>query len=177
MLVLDDREYKIRVMEAEAALKDAQAGATVINATLQTTQTTASVYDASIAEIEIRLAKLEKDRQRYENLVKRNAATPIQLEQITTEYEATFKKLEATRRQREAALSGVNEVSHRRENTEAAIQRATAALEMARLNLSYTVVLAPCDGKLGRRSLEEGQFITAGQCITYILPFFQRTSA
>ena len=33
LLVLDDREYKIRVMEAEAALKDAQAGATVINAT------------------------------------------------------------------------------------------------------------------------------------------------
>ena len=96
------------------------------------------------------------------------------MEQITTEYEATFKKLEATRRQREAALSGVNEVSHRRENTEAAIQRATAALEMARLNLSYTVVLAPCDGKLGRRSLEEGQFITAGQCITYILPDTQK---
>lgn len=60
LLVLDDREYKIRVMEAEAALKDAQAGATVINATLNTTQTTASVYDASIAEIEVRLAKLEK---------------------------------------------------------------------------------------------------------------------
>ena len=77
LMVLDDREYKIRVMEAEAALKDAQAGATIINATLNTTQTTASVYDASIAEIEVRLAKLEKDRKRYENLVKRNAATPI----------------------------------------------------------------------------------------------------
>lgn len=174
LLVLDDREYKIRVMEAEAALKDALAGATVIGATLQTTQNTASVYDASISEIEIRLAKLEKDRQRYENLVKRNAATPIQLEQIETEYEATLKKLEATKRQREAALSGVNEVSHRRENVEAAIQRATAALEMAKLNLSYTVVVAPCDGKLGRRALEEGQYITAGQTITYILPDTQK---
>lgn len=174
LLVLDDREYKIRVMEAEAALKDARAGATVIGATLQTTQTTASVFDASIAEIEIRLAKLEKDRQRYQNLVKRNAATPIQLEQIETEYEATHKKLEATKRQKKAALSGVNEVSHRRENIEAAIQRATAALEMARLNLSYTVVLAPCDGQLGRRTLEEGQFITAGQTITYILPDTQK---
>ena len=172
LLVLDDREYKIRVMEAEAALKDAQAGATVIGATLQTTQTTASVYDASISEIEIRLAKLEKDRQRYENLVKRNAATPIQLEQIETEYEATHKKLEAVRRQRKAALSGVNEVSHRRESTEAAIQRATAALEMAKL--TYTVVVAPCDGKLGRRALEEGQFISAGQTITYILPDTQK---
>ena len=47
-------------METEAALKDALAGATVIGATLQTTQTTASVYDASISEIEIRLAKIGK---------------------------------------------------------------------------------------------------------------------
>ena len=174
LMVLDDREYKIRVMEAEAALKDAQAGATIINATLNTTQTTASVYDASIAEIEVRLAKLEKDRKRYENLVKRNAATPIQLEQIITDYEATRKKLEAVERQKRAALSGVDEVSYRRVSTEAAIQRATAALEMARLNLSYTVVVAPCDGKLGRRSLEEGQFISAGQTITYILPNTQK---
>ena len=167
LMVLDDREYKIRVMEAEA-------GATIINATLNTTQTTASVYDASIAEIEVRLAKLEKDRKRYENLVKRNAATPIQLEQIITDYEATRKKLEAVERQKKAALSGVDEVSYRRVSTEAAIQRATAALEMARLNLSYTVVVAPCDGKLGRRSLEEGQFISAGQTITYILPNTQK---
>ena len=174
LMVLDDREYKIRVMEAEAALKDAQAGTTIINATLNTTQTTASVYDASIAEIEVRLAKLEKDRKRYENLVKRNAATPIQLEQIITDYEATRKKLEAVERQKKAALSGVDEVSYRRVSTEAAIQRATAALEMARLNLSYTVVVAPCDGKLGRRSLEEGQFISAGQTITYILPNTQK---
>ena len=65
LLVLDDREYRIRVMEAEAALKDAMAGANVIDASVQTTQTSATVYEASIAEIEIRLAKLEKDRQRY----------------------------------------------------------------------------------------------------------------
>lgn len=174
LLVLDDSEYKIRVMEAEAALKDAEAGATVVGATLQTTQNTASVYDASIAEIEIRLSKLRKDLQRYKNLVARNAATPIQLEQIETEYEATRKKLEVVNRQKKAALSGVDEVAYRRKNTEAAIQRATAALEMAKLNLSYTVVLAPSDGKLGRRALEEGQFITAGQTITYILPDGQK---
>ena len=174
LMVLDDREYKIRVMEAEAALKDAMAGENIIGATLQTTQNTASVYDASIAEIEIRLVKLEKDRKRYENLVKRNAAAPIQLEQITTEYEATRKRLEGLKRQQKAAYSGVNEVNHRKESIEAAIQRAQAALEMAKLNLSYTAVIAPCDGQLGRRAIEEGQFISAGQTITYILPDIEK---
>ena len=174
LMVLDDREYRIRVMEAEAALKDAMAGASVIGQTLQTTKASASVYEASISEVEIRLAKLDKDRKRYENLLQRNAATPIQLEQIETEYEATKKKLVALKRQQEAAMSGVNEVSTRRQNMEAAIQRAQAALEMARLNLSYTVVTAPCDGQLGRRAIEEGQFISAGQTITYILPDTQK---
>ena len=85
LLVLDDREYLIRVMEAEAALKDAKAGANVMDATMQTTENSASVYDASIAEIEVRLAKLSKDIARYRNLVERKAATPIQLEQLETE--------------------------------------------------------------------------------------------
>ena len=170
LLVLDDREYLIRVMEAEAALKDAKAGANVMDATMQTTENSASVYDASIAEIGVRLAKLSKDIVRYRNLVERKAATPIQLEQLETEYAATRKKLEATRRQQKAAVSGVNEVQTRKANAAAAIERAEAALAMARLNLSYTVVLAPCDGQLGRRALEEGQMVNAGQTITYIMP-------
>ena len=58
----------------------------------------------------------------------------------------------------------------RKANSAAAIERAQAALEMAKLNLSYCVVTAPCDGKLGRRALEEGQAVNAGQTITYIMP-------
>lgn len=174
LLILDDREYRIRVMEAEAALKDATAGASVIGQSLQTSQASASVYESSIAEVKIRLAKLEKDRTRYQNLLERNAATPIQLEQIETEYEATKKKLDGLVRQQKAAMSGVSEVSVRRQSSEAAIEHARAALEMARLNLSYTVVTAPCDGKLGRRAVEEGQYVSAGQTLTYIMPNTQK---
>lgn len=174
LLILDDREYRIRLMEAEAALKDAKAGANVNSATEQTTQTSASVYSASIDEIEVRLAKLSKDIERYRNLVANKAATPIQLEQLEVEYDATKKKLEAARKQQEAAYKGVNEVTTRRGNVEAAIQRAEAAVEMARLNLSYCVVVAPCDGKLGRRTIEEGQMVNAGTTITYIIPDNQK---
>ena len=168
--MLDDREYRIRLMEAEAALKDAKAGANVINATEQTTETSASIYQASIDEINVRLAKLAKDCERYRNLVEKKAATPIQLEQLEVEYAATRKKLEGVKKQQAAAYKGVNEVTTRKQNVAASIERAKAAVEMAKLNLSYCVVVAPCDGKLGRRSIEEGQMVNAGTTITYIIP-------
>ena len=174
LLILDDREYRIRLMEAEAALKDAKAGANVIDATQQTTQTSATVYSASIDEIEVRLAKLAKDCERYRNLVEKKAATTIQLEKLEVEYAATKKKLESVKRQQAAAYKGVNEVVTRKQNVAAAIERAEAAVEMAKLNLSYCVVVAPCDGKLGRRSIEEGQMVNAGTTITYILPNAQK---
>lgn len=122
----------------------------------------------------MRLAKLAKDCERYRNLVAKKAATPIQLEQLEVEYAATKKKLEAAKKQQAAAYKGVNEVTTRKQNVAAAIERAQAAVEMAKLNLSYCVVVAPCNGKLGRRSIEEGQMVNAGTTITYIVPDNQK---
>ena len=170
LLILDQREYRIQLQMAEANLKDAQAGGAGVDATVNRTQTNTQVFDSSIAEIEVRLAKLKKDVERYRNLVERDAATPIQLEQIETEYNATLKRLEAARRQKATAVAGVSEASTKKLNIDAALQRAQAALEQARLNLSYTVVVAPCDGKVGRRNIEQGQFIAAGTPVTTIIP-------
>lgn len=174
LLVIDNREYKIRLMEAEAMLKDAEAGKSTIGATLDRTENSVLVFDFSIAEIEARIAKLRKDKARFENLVELNAATPIQLEQVETELIALEAKLESVRQQKRTANSSVTEVVTKTESIEAAIMRATAAVDMAKLNLSYTVITAPCDGWLGRRALEVGQLVNAGQTITNILPDEQK---
>lgn len=169
LLILDSREYNIQLKQAQANLQDAQAGSKGVEATVNRTTTGTEVYDASISEIEVRLQKLAKDVERYRKLVETDAATPVQLEQIETEYRATQEKLAAVKKQKDAAIAGVAEASTRRQNMSAAILRASAALEQAELNLSYTVVTAPCDGQLGRRNIEEGQFIAAGTPVTYII--------
>lgn len=174
LLVIDDREYKIKVMEAEAALKDAESGANVLDATMVTSQDNVSVFDASIAEVEAKITKLSKDYERYKNLLARDAATPIQVEQVQTELDMSLARKEALKKQKITASATVKEVSKRKGNSEAAILRAQASLEMARLNLSYTVITAPTDGFLGRRSLEEGQFVNAGQTMTFIIPGSQK---
>lgn len=170
LLVLDQREYAIQLRQAKANLKDAQANGNVLGATIERTQQSSSVYDNSIRELEVRLAQLEKDKQRYENLVARKAATQYQLDQIVVQWKAAKESLESVRRQRTAAKTGVSEVSRKQQSIEAALERAEAALAQAELNFSYTVVLAPCDGKVGRRAIEEGQFISAGAVVTSIIP-------
>lgn len=170
LLVIDDREYAIALQQAEASLMDAHSGRKVVDNTLNTVSNSATVYDASIEEAELRVEKLQRDYDRYAKLLEKKASTPIVVEQYKTELDMAKARVNALKRQREAARSSVSEVSQRQENAEAAILRAEAAVNMARLNLSYTVVTAPADGCVGRRTIEEGQLVSPGQTITTLIP-------
>ena len=162
LLVLDDREYRIRVSEAEAALKDAENGIAILSSSLTTTQATASVYDASIEEINTRISKLQKDLTRYRNLLQRNAATPIQVEQLETELTATLAKLEALKKQKAAATSGVNEVTNRKASVEAGILRAQAALWGRAAGLSSGFGIRQSSLPLGTSYAGRGRFYSLG---------------
>ena len=72
-------------------------------------------------------------------------------------------------RQKESVRSISREQNTRLGQNEAGIKLAEAALELARLNLSYTVVLAPCDGYTGRKGIQEGQLIQSGQTLATIV--------
>lgn len=170
LLIIDDREYIIALQQAEASLMDAHSGRKVVGNTLNTASNSATVYDASIEEAELRVAKLQRDYDRYAKLLEKKASTPIIVDQYKTELDMAKTRVCALKRQREAAHSSVSEVSQRQENAEAAILRAEAAVNMARLNLSYTVVTAPADGCVGRRTIEEGQLVNPGQTITTLIP-------
>lgn len=170
ILIIDDREYAIVLKQAEAQLMDARSGRKVIGNSVNTASSSATVLDASIEEAELRVEKLERDYRRYSALLEKKASTPVIVEQYKTELDMAKARVSALKRQREAARSTVSEVSQCQENADAAIQRAEAAVDMARLNLSYTVITAPADGYLGRRTIEQGQLVSPGQTITTLIP-------
>lgn len=170
LLLLDDSEYRIRLKEAEANLKITQSSVDVTQSTLDKTRGNVLVYDANIRETEAKVAMLRKDYERFSKLLAKNATTQIKVEQLKTELDMAEARLEALKKQQATAELSVAEGVQRKANSSDAIPLAEAKVEQARLNLSYTVVVAPCDGYLGRRSLEEGQYVGAGQIITNIIP-------
>ena len=46
---------------------------------------------------------------------------------------------------------------------------ARAAVDLARLNLSYTVIVATCDGVTGHKDIHEGQLVLPGQTMVNIV--------
>lgn len=69
----------------------------------------------------------------------------------------------------EAALMDAESRSSNTSATAANILRHRAELDMARLNLSYTAITAPYSGYTGRRTLETGQLVQAGQTVTSLI--------
>ena len=102
-------------------------------------------------------------------LLKEESVPEQQYEQAKAAYEAAKARYQALVAQKQAALSQYAETSKKTTSTEAAILRKEADLDLAKLNLSYTVLTAPYDGYMGRRTLEPGQYVQTGQTISYLV--------
>lgn len=169
LVIIDDREFKIKVMDAQAALRDAKASKNVLSSNIETSENTEAVTEANIAEARIRMDNAYRDYLRYANLLKEESVPQQQFDQKRTEYEASKAKYESLRRQKQTNISSTVGVSKKQENAEALILRSKANLDMAKLNLSYTVITAPYDGYVGRRNIEKGELVQAGQVLTNLV--------
>lgn len=152
-----------------AALLDARGSREVLTSGIHTSQMKIAEEEANIAEAEAKLWQAEQDFRRYERLLKEESIPEQQYEQAKANYKAARARRDALVRQKDAAGSQYNEATKKQTNAESAILKAEAALDLANLNLSYTVVTAPYDGYMGRRTLEPGQYVSAGQTLSYIV--------
>lgn len=169
LVVIDDRELKIAVAQAEAAFLEAQAGQGVTTSSINTVRNNTDVADANIEELKVRLLNAEQNYNRYVNLLKDESVSQQQFDLVKTDYDALKARYQAMKVQRQSTELATHEVRKRLSVNVAGIKRTAAALDMARLNLSYTVITAPYDGYVGRRLIQEGQLIQPGQSLVSIV--------
>lgn len=169
LVVIEDIEYRLKVAQAEADYHNALVGKNAMYTTINTTQNNILVTDAAIDEQRIRLENAETDYKRYQELVKEEAVTPQQFDRVRTDYAATKSRYEQLIRQKQSTSLVKQEQTQRLEQNEAAIKLAEAALELAKLNLSYTVILATTDGVTGRKEIHEGELVQQGQTLVTLV--------
>lgn len=169
LAVIEDTEYRLKVMQAEANYQNALAGKTAMLTTINTTQNNILVTEAAIEEQRVRLQNAETDYNRYQELLKGEAVTPQQFDRVKTDYAATKARYEQLLRQRESTALLKQEQIQRLEQNESAIKLAEAALNLAKLNLSYTIIRATTDGVTGRKKIHEGELVQSGQTLVTLV--------
>lgn len=183
LVILDNRDYQIKVDQAEAAVSAANSNLGVAQATtsaakvgIATAQANVSTAEAQIEAAKVNVWRANQDYTRYANLIKDHSITQQQYDEALAAKQRAERQLQvlieqknAAARQTNAVVSQSNATGEQISVANAGIKQRQAELEAAKLNLSYTVITAPADGKVSKVGVQPGQFMQAGQTMFSIV--------
>jgi membrane fusion protein (multidrug efflux system) len=183
LVVLDNRDYLIKLEEAQAALQTAQsnlnsarAATNAARANIATSQASIGTLDAQIEAAKITVWRTSQDYDRYANLIKDHSVTQQQYEQALAAKQTAEKQLAVIEEQKKQASHQTNAVtvqstaaSQQISIADATIHQRQVDIDAAKLNLSYTVITAPEDGMVSKVNIQPGQFLQVGQAVFSIV--------
>lgn len=163
LVVLDDRDYQIKLEQADATLKSARAQVNVSESHVGSMQANVPPAQANVAALQAKVWQVDQDYNRYENLLKGQAITQSQFDAIKAEKDAAEAQLAAAKTQVAAIGKQVGATREQVTASESEIASQLAGLDFAKLQLSYTVITAPVSGVVSKRNIQIGQLLQAGQ--------------
>lgn len=185
---IDPEEFDARVSTASAELADAKAGVASakaalvsLNAEEQLASANVRAADSAIISAKAQAERATADSKRYEKLVTTGF--------VTVSVADAYRAAAVTAEQDVMRVSALHEVSQdservtraKRATLEAALQKAEATVERARAALDLTqqdqrhaVVVAPIDGVVGNRQVQQGDYVQPGSRLLTLVPLHER---
>src|SRR6266581_8033802 len=148
LVVLDDRDYRARLAQAEADLAVALAGVS--------NRARVGQAEAQVEQAQANAEKAHADLERIKPLAEKDIVSKQQLDAA----EAAARAADAALAAAQAALLGAD----------ARVAAARAARDQAALNLSYTRITAPSEGVVSKKTVELGQLVQPGQPLMSVVP-------
>lgn len=183
LVTLDDRDFKIKLEQAQAGQVGANAGVGVTQAQIIATSANTSTARANIeaaksnvqaANVKLNLA--QKDYNRFENLIKDGAITQQAFDQAKANKESAEAAKAAAQAAYTAAVDQYNAAVKQVGTTQSqlgvsnsGVTQRQADVDFAKLQLSYTEIKAPATGIVSKKNVQKGQLIQAGQALFAIV--------
>ncbi len=172
---IDERDYQLKLEQADADLAAARASAGGNGMTGQAQAAVANAagqqaaLTANVAAARANYTKAEQDLSRMKELVAKQVVSRQQLDAAQAAFDAARAQLNAAQNNAGAAGAGVANAQAGVRLANARLSAAQAARDNAALQLSYTKVTAPVSGVVSRKQVEVGQLVQAGQPLLTIV--------
>ena len=170
LVEIEDDDYRARVAQAAADLLGAQAA--IENLKARKAAQHAQVAEAEDAikatQADVERTRLEAARQR--TLLATTFGTRQRVEQADAEAERFAATLARNQAQLDAQRSQIAVLDTHEAQLRADVKAKQAALDLAKINLGYTRILAPVDGMVSERGVRDGQYVHAGSQVIAVVP-------
>jgi len=170
LVMIDDHDFKARVAQAEAQVLMETAHIQTLEANKLTQNAKIREEAANIAAANADLDRAGKDLKRYGNLAQEGAISA----QSHDSAQSTYSQASAHRDKFSSVVQGAKSelaaLDAQIEESRARIKAAEAALELARIDLGNTRIVAPMAGVIGNRSVQVGQLVKPGNALGFLIP-------
>ena len=167
---LVDADARARLVQAESAIATFKAALANTEARLKLQQTMIRGAEATVASARSDMVRTAADHERYARLHNDRITSVQRFEAARSEAEkgrAAFDKANAAL---ESERQQVAVLATQRDQADAQIAQSEAQAEIARIELSRTIIRAPVSGVVGTRGVQVGQYVRPGTQLMAIVP-------
>jgi membrane fusion protein, multidrug efflux system len=169
LVEIDPRDYEASLSQAEADLAAAQSRLDSAKAQVSVSESKITQAQAAVTSAEAQNERANADLKRYQTVESR-AVSKTDYDLTQAQARSAAADLEAAQSQVKSAEAQVTLDQANVETAIASIQQAQAKLQQAQLNLSYTKITAPFDGRITARTVQLGNYISPGQALFALVP-------
>ena len=170
LVKIDDRTFRQQLEQAQANIEVAVTNRSSNAQDTQSSQAQIEAREADLYSAKVSVDSAREDVNRYQGLDAIGAVSKAEVAHT----KAQLAQAQAGVQQAEANLQAARESSKKtsgsRSSLDANIKNAEAAAKQAQINLDNTIITAPESGQLSQVSVKEGQYVSAGTQLLYIVP-------
>ncbi|TYP62101.1 HlyD family secretion protein [Stutzerimonas stutzeri] len=167
---IDDRQYRQLVEQHKAELAARRFDLENLEQTLASNRATLASRRAELASAEAELQRVLADEKRVNELAERGSVSVRERDQIRAGARAATAAVKQARAAIAIAEQTLKASEVSRGGLQAQVDIAESALQRARIDLDNTVIEAPRDGQVSEVTVRQGQYVTAGSQLLYLVP-------
>ena len=170
LATIDDRDFRASLANAEAMLERDRAQLADTSASIARQPAVVDQSQTQNPSAAAQLALAQANQRRYRDLAATGAGTVQARQQADEQVQQARSAVDQAKASTEAARRQIPILQAQRTAAAATVKADEAQVEQAKLNLSYTRLLAPLDGMVGQRTVQVGNYVAPGASLMVVVP-------
>ena len=169
LVTIDDRDYQAKVVQAQANVTAEIAHIERLRAMKLSQRAHIESATATISAVQAKREQIQKDLQRFHNLIERGSASRQSLDKVQSESKQAAAELKGSEAISSAEHSQLATLDNEISESVARLDTAKALLTLAKIDLEHTVIKAPVNGIIGNRGVQLGQLVRPGVALASLV--------